>query len=213
MKKLTSNKFAYSGWLAAALVIGIVAGTGFQDSMKLGVVDLSRVITESKLQGEARMRVEAAGAVRQGILQYMDTQEVMTKEQCERFRELELEDDKTDADKMEILAIKSAVTEAIKDLAEIQTKLTELTEDERQRLGGYTASKNTTNRLKQEWAQEFETEWQELASDVEGEMITNAQKAAQAVAEREGYTLVFSVTAAIYAANDITEKAIEEANK
>lgn len=213
MQKLTRNKFAYSGWLAAALVIGVFAGTGFQDSMKLGVVDINRVIVESGLQREAQARVQAAFAVRQAILEYMRVERILTREQCLRFRDLELKDDKTDQEKTELLAIKVAVTAAIEDLRRIQEKLAELTEDERKRLGDYTDSKNTTERLMNEWVRDFEADLTTLAQETDREMIAKAQAAVQEVAKRGGYTLVFSMTAAVYAANDITDEVIKEAEK
>ena len=213
MQKLTRNKFAYSGWLAAALIVGVFAGTGFQDSMKLGVVDINRVVVVSGLQAEAEASLRAAGSVREAILDYMQQEQVMTRLQCDRLREIELKSDKTDQDIAELSMIKSAVTDAVKDLDFLNTKGSELTEEERRKLGDYNDRKNKTGTLWNEWRVVFETEFQDIRIETQTEMIAKAQAATQEVAKRGGYTLIFSMTAAVYAANDITDEVIKEAEK
>ena len=71
----------------------------------------------------------------------------------------------------------------------------------------------TTARLLQAWTLEFEQDFAVLRDEAQQEAIDRAQAAATAVAKKEGYTIVFSSSAVIYAANDITEAATQEANK
>ena len=213
MQKSTRSKTAYTGWLAAALVVGIVAATGFQDSAKIGAVDLIRVVTESRIQGDVSPRVLAASTVRDTILEYMRIEKILTKEQCERFRDLELKEDKTDVEKAEILAIKSAVTVAVKDFDEISVKQGTLTDDEKRRLEDYSMRRATTAVLWADWVRVFDQELQIMAQEADNEMFARAISAAQVVAKQDGYSIVYPMTSVVYVANDITDKAIVEANR
>ena len=213
MQKSTRSRTAYTGWIAAALVVGIVTATGFQDSTKIGAVDLIRVITESRIQGDVSPRVLAASTVRDTILDYMKIEMILTKEQCERFRDLELKEDKTDVENAEILAIKSAVAVAVKDFDEISRKPGTLTEDEKRRYDDYIKRRATTAAFWTDWVRVFDQELQVMAQEADNEMFARALTAAQVVAKQDGYSIVHPMTSVVYVANDITDKAIVEANR
>jgi Skp family chaperone for outer membrane proteins len=64
-----------------------------------------------------------------------------------------------------------------------------------------------------QYQQDFETDWAVLRENATGEAIELATKAATAAAKAKGFTLVFSSSAVVYAANDITADATKEADK
>ena len=213
MDRSKHSRAALSGWLVAAGLLGAVVGVGFQDGKeKFGVVDLRKVIFGSKLNQEMTDRVEAARLTRVSILEFMNNQRILTEDQANRIRELELKEDKTDDEKTELETHQQAVIAAAKEfdrLNQIQTP----TEDERLRLQDYNQRMQTTGALLQAWTQEFERDFAVLSDKATQDAIDLAQVAAAAVAKREGYTIVFSATAVIYAANDITEAATQEASR
>ena len=213
MDRSKHSKAALAGWLVAAGLLGIVVGGGFNSAEeKFGVVNLRKVIFDSKLNQEMTDRVEAARLARVSILEFMNTNQVLTEEQATRIRELELKDDRTDEEKTELENVQQAVIAAAKDfdrISEIQAP----TEDERLLYQDYTQRRNTTRGLLQAWTEEFERDFAALRDQATQDAIDLAQVAATAVASKEGYTTVFSATAVIYAANDLTEAVTAEANK
>ena len=213
MDRSKHSRAALAGWLVAAGLLGTVVGTGFQSAdEKFGVVDLRNVIFNSKVNQEMSDRVESARQTRLTILQFMDTQLVLTEEQARRIREIELNEDKTDGDKTELESLQQAVIAAAKQFDEDNTNPSP-SETVRLRLQDYHQRRDTTQGLLQAWTQEFDRELAALLVQAEREAVDRAQVAAAAVAKREGYTIVFSSEAVAYAANDITEAATQEANK
>ena len=52
---MSSNRLAWSGWVIAAGLAGVMFGSGFQNnSIKLGVVDLNGVIDKSEIGKKAK---------------------------------------------------------------------------------------------------------------------------------------------------------------
>lgn len=212
MQKSNRNRTAYTGWLAAALVVGAVAGTGFQNSTKIGSVDLGRVITETKIRAEASARVQVVGDSMNTVLDYMKLQKYMTEEQCVRMRDLEFKQDRSAVEDVELQAIKNKVADAIIDYDGLIVK-SPLTDEDRDQINAYGNLKIKTDALRLQWEQDFKQEFQTLVQLADREMVDLAMKAAQDAAKQEGYSLVFPMTSIVYAANDVTEKAIEIANK
>ncbi|MCH7945168.1 MAG: hypothetical protein IIC73_04025 [Armatimonadetes bacterium] len=213
MDRSKHSRAALAGWLVAAGLLGTVVGVGFQDGKeKFGVVDLRKVIFDSKLNQEMSDRVETARLTRVSILEFMNNQRILTEEQADRIRELELKEDKTDEDKTELETIQQAVIAAAKEFDRLN-QVQSPTEDERLMLQDYNQRMQTTGVLLQTWTQEFERDFAEILKQAEREAIDRAKVAAAAVAKREGYTIMFSSDAVTYAANDITEAATQEANK
>ena len=213
MNRSKHSRAALAGWLVAAGLLGTVVGVGFQDGKeKFGVVDLRLVIMNSKLNQEMSDRVEAARQVRLTILDFMQLQRVLKEDQATRIRELELKEDKTDDEKAELETIQQEVIAAAKDFDRLNQILS-LTEPERQLLQEYHQRRDTTERLWLLWKDELDREYAVIREQATQEAIDRAQEGAVAVAKREGYTTVFSSSAVIYATNDITEAATQEANK
>lgn len=210
-----NTKFAASGWFVAAALFGIVVGSGFQGSAeKYGVVDIRQVILDSKINQEMTDRVEASRKARLAILEFIDQQRVVTDAQARRIRELELKDNKTDAERTELTGIKDAVVAAAKDYARINAKSGDsLTEADRQLLLEYGALFKDSVKILNTWSQEFDSQYSQIRDTAEREAIQRAQAAAVAVAKKQGFSVVFSSTAVIFAANDLTADVTKEANK
>ena len=210
-----NNKIALIGWYVAAALIGIMVGSGFQgNNEKMGVVDLRRVIMESKINQTMTDKVEAERKSRLAVLDFIDQHRVITAAQAQRIRELELKDPKTDAEKTELDGLKQTVTAATKEYETINTKgKDQLTDDDRKKINDYALLFQGSAKILQSWSQEFDQQFSQIRDQAERDAIDLAQKAASAVAKKQGYTITFSSTAVAYAANDITADTIKEASK
>ena len=204
---------SYAGWLISALLAGVMLGSGFQDTKeKFGMVDLRQVILSSKISKETQTKVEAARSARLAVLNFILQQRVITVSQAGRLRELELKDTKTDAEKTELDSLKSSVIAAAKEYDRL-SQLTNPTEAERQQLMEYTKLYQAAPDVVASFQSDFETDFGKLAQDAQDDAIARAATAAKTVAKAKGYTIVFSSSAVVYAANDITADAIKEAEK
>lgn len=213
MDRTNHGRTALAGWLVAAGMLGIMVGSGFQSAdEKFGMVNVRKVIMDSKLNQDMTDRVEVARKARVSILEFMNIQQVLTEEQANGIRDLELKETKTEEDQKALETIQQAVIAAVKEFDRLNGIL-ELTEPERLLLQDYHQRRDTTRGLLQAWTQEFEQDFARLREQAMLDAVELAEEAASVVAGKEGYTVLFSSSAVIYAANDITESATVEANK
>lgn len=209
----TGNKTGLAGWMIAAVMGGVMLGSGFQDGKeKFGVVDVRKVIVDSKLGKQTQDKVEAARKARLAVLTFIRDNRVITEEQAMRLRTLELQETRTDAEVTELSKIKSDVQAAGKEYDTLNTN-NNPTETERQRLMALGRTYQNSADILNQYQSDFEQDFQTLSVTAQNDAIDTASKAAAAVAKAKGFTLVFSSTAVVYAANDITADAIKEANK
>ncbi len=215
MNNSTIGKLAVSGWFGTALLFGVLVGGGFQDGKeKFGVVDLRKVILDSKINQEMTDRVEASRKARLAVLDFINTQQIVTVPQAERVRELELKVDKTDAEKTELTAVKDAVIAAAKEYDRLN-KLpgVSLSEEDRQKLIDFSGIKKEAAKVLSAWSQDFDQQFGQIRDTAEREAIDRAQAAAIVVAKKQGYTVLYSTSSVVYAANDLTADVTKEANK
>ncbi len=214
MNTHTGNKTGLAGWLIAAVLAGIMLGSGFQDGKeKFGVVDLRKVIMDSKINKETTDRVEAARKARVAVLTFIRDNRVITDKEALRLRELELQETpKTDAEQAELAKIKTDVQAAGKEYDTLNTN-NNPTEPERQRLMALSRTYQTSLEILNQYQSDFQLDWENLAATAQSDAVNRAATAASTVAKSKGFTLMFSSTAVVYAANDITADTVKEANK
>ncbi len=213
MNTQTGNKTGLAGWLIAAVLAGIMLGSGFQDGKeKFGVVDLRRVIMDSKINTETVNKVETARKARLAVLTFIRDHRVITDEQATRLRALELKEAKTDAEQTELAGIRTAVDNAGKEYERLNG-LPNPTEPERQQLMSLSRTFQNSAEILSQYQSDFENEFQKTSQDAQSDAIDRATLAAAAVAKSKGFTLIFSSSAVVYAANDITADTTKEANK
>lgn len=209
------GKVAIGGWFLSAVLIGVFVGSGFQGGTeKFGVVDLRKVILGSKINQEMTDRVEAGRKARLAVLEFIDTNRIVTQGQAQRIRELELKETKTDLERAELTGIKDGVIAAAKEYATLNgTPGNTLTEVDRQKLIDYTTLFKDSAKMLNTWSQEFDAQFGQIRSQAESEAIDRAQASAIVVAKKQGYTVVFSSSSVVYAANDLTADVTKEASK
>jgi Skp family chaperone for outer membrane proteins len=213
MNTQTGNKTGLAGWLFAAVLAGIMLGSGFQDGKeKFGVVDLRKVIMDSKINTETTNRVETARKARVAVLTFIRDHRVITDEQATRLRLLELKEVKTDAEQTELAGIRTAVDNAGKEYERLNG-LPNPTEPERQQLMSLSRTFQNSAEILAQYQADFENDFDLLKATEQNGAVDKATLAAATVAKSKGFTIVFSSSAVVYAANDITADSVKEANK
>lgn len=209
---MKQGRLAWSGWIVAAGLAGVMFGSGFQTpSIKLGVVDLNSVIDKSEVGKLAKKNFDEMKTSRESILEFIDQYRVMTIENATRIRELTLKKDRTKPEDAELDRIKADVIATSKKSQELATKAN-LTPEERTLVEEYSRRSQLINDLSNRWLREFADEMKNWVSDRKDENYQKARVAVNEVAAKEGYTMVFEGTVALYGANDITEPTLAALN-
>jgi len=207
-----SQRFAASGWVVAAMLFGVMVGSGFQTpSLKLATADITKVISESAYGKESRDLQTEMQKVREEILQFIDDYRVLTIEQANRYRELSLKADKSATDKAELERIKAEVIAASKKSQELSTK-PQLTPEERTMIDEYARRSQLMTETANRWLTEFKNEVLEFYEQRRAEGFNRAKAAISEIGAKEGYTLVFETSIVPYGANDITNAALAAMN-
>jgi Skp family chaperone for outer membrane proteins len=206
------ERLAWSGWVVAAGLLGVLLGSGFQSpTLKLGVVDLNSVIDKSEDGKTSQKQFQTMKKSREGILEFIDQYRILTPEQAIRFRDLSLKTEPTKPEEAELERIKAEVIAASKKSQELAIK-PNLTPEERTLVEEYSRRSMNMNDLSSRWLREFTDEVQKYVADKKEENYVKARAAVNEVATKETYTMIFEGTVALFGANDITEQTLVAMN-
>jgi Skp family chaperone for outer membrane proteins len=201
-----------TGWMIAALLLGVFAAVGFQDaSNKIGIVDISKVVEMSDFGKANQASFNQMKTAREGVLEFIDTYRVLTVEQATRFRDLSIKPTPTAEEKAELERIKADVMAADKKNKELSVKAN-LTPEDRALIEEYSKRANNMEMTAGRWLREFTNELQGWADKQKLTSLDRARAAVQEVAKAQGFTVVFEVGVAPYGANDITDAALKAMN-
>jgi Skp family chaperone for outer membrane proteins len=151
-------------------------------------------------------------ASRESLLEFIDTERVLTNEQAQRIKDLSLKPNPTKEEAAELDRIKSEVTTAAKRSTELATK-PNMTPEERNLVEEYARRSQTMNDLATRWFREFTADMQTWADKQKLDSIEKARAAIQQVAKDQGYTVVFEVGVAPYGANDLSDLTLKAMNE
>ena len=209
------KNFSGLGWLVAGALAVTMLASGFQaGTQKTAVVDMQKILSESKAGKKVRDDMSVQVNLRQGMLEFINTNKVVTDEQAAKLKELTLKAAPTQADKDEIERIKTAIRTESKKFNDLMMKPS-LTDAERAEFNQLNERRRASDALLGTWNNEFSQDLNVMQDDMLAGVLKKARDAVQAVGKKEGYTLIFPTTVAIYASNDITDtaiKAVDEAN-
>ncbi len=210
---MTRNKFATAGWLVAAGLAGVFLAGGFQGPAdKFGMVDVNKAVSNSDLGKKNKETLDTAVKARQGVIEFMRQQRVLTREQATKIRDLSLKAAPTDQDKKDLQKIQNDVIASAKNFDGLNQK-TNLTDDDRKQLQEYHQSIDNTSSLVEEWSQSFGQELDALQTQLIQDSIAKADAAIKDIGKKEGYSIVYSAPGAtVYAANDITDAVTKALN-
>lgn len=200
------------GWIVAAAILGVIAASGFQGSFeKVASVDLSHMVDTSDLGKAGAAAFDTMKVGREGLLQFIDDNRVLTLDQAKNLRTMWLKDNLSTADKAALESLKAQIVAQQKRNVELSTKTT-LTPEERTLLQEYASRSANMETLANQWLEEFRQEMRDWGQGKRAETLQKAKAAAQEVAKAQGFTLVFDSGVAVYAANDLTADALKAMN-
>ena len=195
------------GWVVAVGLAAVIVGSGFQGGpQKFGVVDLERVIRDSRLAAELGETLNKALTKRQDLLDFMELYKVMTREEAEQLVTFIRKDAPTADDTAANEKVKQDIIAASAEYDRINEL--QPTEAERKTLMQYGDLLNDTVDRIGVLGAEFQRELQMIESEAQNVAVNKAYESSEAIAKRDGYTVVFSRGTAVYAANNVTEEVI-----
>ena len=195
------------GWVVAFGLAAVIVGSGFQGGpQKFGVVDLERVIRDSRLAVELGETLNKALTKRQDLLDFMELYKVMTREEAEQLVTFIRKDAPTADDTAANEKVKQDIIAASAEYDRINEL--QPTEAERKTLMQYGDLLNDTVDRIGVLGAEFQRELQMIESEAQNVAVNKAYESSEAIAKRDGYTVVFSRGTAVYAANNVTEEVI-----
>ncbi|CAN5466392.1 hypothetical protein BH11ARM1_BH11ARM1_01510 [soil metagenome] len=206
-------RFLQLGWVIAAAFIAVTVTGGFQaTAVKIGVVDISHVVEASDYGKGNQDTFAKMKAARETLLEFIDTNRVLTNEQAARIKELWLKPTPTKEETAELESKKAEVIAAAKKSTELATKPS-MTAEERTLVEDYARRSQTMADVAQRWFREFTNDMQSWADKQKSDSLAKARAAIQEVAKAEGYTVVLEVGIAPYGANDISDAVLVKMNE
>ena len=201
------SAFGVGGWVVAFGLAAVIVSSGFQGGpQKFGVVDLERVIRDSRLAVELGETLNKALTKRQDLLDFMELYKVMTREEAEQLVTFIRKDAPTADDTAANEKVKQDIIAASAEYDRINEL--QPTEAERKTLMQYGDLLNDTVDRIGVLGAEFQRELQMIESEAQNVAVNKAYESSEAIAKRDGYTVVFSRGTAVYAANNVTEEVI-----
>ncbi|MCE9559703.1 MAG: OmpH family outer membrane protein [Armatimonadetes bacterium] len=202
----------YGGWGVAFVLLGVMVGSGFQGGTeKTGVVDLNKVIQMSDSGKASTDKLNAQLKLRRGLIDFVTTYKVLTREQAERLKELTLKVTPTEEEKKEIEKIKADVIASDKRRNDLSQKQT-LTDAERELIREYSQRALAMEDLVSRWSGDFQNELEDLQKTAQQATIDKAKLALQTVAKAGGFTIVMETTVAPFGVNDLTDATTKQMN-
>ena len=209
---MTNKLTSHAGWLVAGAMGVFMMTSGFQaGTAKFGVVDVTKVIMDSTAGKALKEDLTSQFNIRQGLMEFVSTNPVITGEQATKLRELSLKAGATAADKTEVENIKKAVQSDQKKFESLGLK-GELTEKERSELEDLGARRRNAQGILQRWEQEFTRDLGQVEADKQGALLDSVKAVIQSEGKKQGYTVVFQSNVAIYSANDLTDEIVKALN-
>lgn len=205
-------RFLQLGWVIACAFIGVALAGGFQSpAIKIGVVDISKVVEQSDFGKSNQDVFNKMKTSREGLLEFIDTYRVLTNDQAQRLKDLALKPTLSKEEDAEQERIKAEVVATSKRSTELATK-PNLTPEERALVEEYARRSQTMNDVATRWFREFTADMQGWADKQKLDSIERARTAIQQVAKDQGYTVVFEVGVAPFGANDVSDAALQAMN-
>ena len=212
IKRRNRVRLLQLGWVVAgALGILMVAG-GFQSPAdKVAVVDIPKMVDQSDFgKGNQATRLDMRTA-REQVLQFIDTNRVLTLEQAQKLRDLGLKTAPTAEEKAQLETVKADIIAANKKWQELSTRAS-LTPEERTLIEEYARRSQTMADTEKRWFQEFSNEMETWDNKQNVAALEKARAAISVAAKAQGFGLVFEVSVAPYGANDLTAAALQAMN-
>jgi Skp family chaperone for outer membrane proteins len=209
---MRNTKLMQLGWIAAAGLAGILMAGGFQgETNKFAVVDVSQMIEKSTFGQATRKTFDDMKTARQGVLEFLEANQVASAEQVKLLMTLSVKDNPTAEDKTNLDKVKKDILAAKDKQYQLMQKAAP-TDEERSLMALYADRTTKVQGQLQQLVAEFTNEIQKWADDQKTVSITKARAAIAEVAKTQGFTVVYEANLVPYCANDLTEPALKAMN-
>jgi Skp family chaperone for outer membrane proteins len=196
-------------------LVGAMAMSGFQgSSLKFANVDVEKVFNSSSLTKENQEQLQLYGSKRLDILRFLGANRAMMPSDTQTYADLMLMVKPSDSDTQRLASIvKAAQAESQKQSDLMQKSDKTLTSDDNRNLSDYhgrmQVNTDFTQKLEAKYDQEIRDEQTKLRNDA----LEKVRKTVGEMARKQGYSIVFSLDAAPFAQNNLTEEVTKEVNK
>jgi Skp family chaperone for outer membrane proteins len=209
---MNNVRFLQLGWVLFAATGAIALAGGFQGpTEKVGVVDFAKVIEASDFGKGNQETFAHMKSDREGILQFIDNNRVLTIEQATSIRDLVLKPQRTKEEDARLESIKADVVAQSKKWQALATK-SDMSAEERTLIEDYAKRAQTMSDLEQRWLKDFSNDLAAWGDKQKIASIARARDAIQEVAKAQGYSVVFEASVVPYSANDLSDATLNAMN-
>lgn len=209
---MNNVRFLQLGWVLFAAVAAVALAGGFQAPQeKLGSVDFPKVIEASDFGKANQAQLTKMESAREDLLQFIDSNRVLTIEQATSIRDLTLKPDRTKEEDARLESLKADVVAQSKKWQALATK-SDMSAEERTLVEEYAKRAQTMGETEQKWFNNFSNELKTFTDKAKIDGLNRAKAAVQDVARSQGYTVVFEASTAPYAANDLSDATLTAMN-
>ena len=204
--------FSQLGWVVAVGLAAVMVSSGFQaPTDKFAVADLQKIVESSDFYKSNETTYNAYVQKRKDLIDYLNQYPVITSDQVTRMKDLSLKEDVTSQEKAELERIKADAKEQDARNKELVIKANP-TPEERTLLQEFARRNATMGDLLSKMNQDFVNDIQAKKEQIMATALDKAREAVKRTGKAQGYTVIYSTAAAVYAANDLTDDAIKAMN-
>lgn len=203
------------GWMAAALMAGVLLSTGFQtQTLKVGVVDVSKILETSNPSSSANKQLEVMKKSREDLLEFISQYlAVATEGQINKLKEYAIKEAPlTDAEKKDEAAIKTAIMNEDLRYKNLAQKA-QPTAEETKQLNEFGLRDRTNKKTLDAMLMEFRKAFDDATAKQSEAVITKAKSSLEEIAKAGGYTVILDRRTAPWGANDVTDDTLKAMNK
>ncbi|MFN8139870.1 MAG: OmpH family outer membrane protein [Fimbriimonadales bacterium] len=191
---------------AIGIVIALFAFQG--PTQKTGVIDIGRASDLSKLGKRKKSEFDAKQQKWINMLNFMRQNRFFTPDNAKKFRELSLVEKPTAEQTQSLEGLKTSI-QKITDEFQNLIKVTQPNDEQVKRRQELLRMADETVQMMNELGAEYRDSMQTLAGDLKEEVTNKARQSVQKYGKKEGFTIIFESSIAVYGANDVTDEVVK----
>ncbi|HWD38096.1 MAG TPA: OmpH family outer membrane protein [Fimbriimonas sp.] len=203
-------KFDKLGWVVAAGLASAIFVSGFQNSNpKFANVDISKIGQDSELAKKDNDALQKFGTARFDVIRFIQQNLAMLPDDAKRYADLKT---RPTIDQTAIQKIESDATTQAAKQRDLIGKPSPTTEEQAQ-LKEFNDRRAANQQFLQTLDAQYRREIDDKSQTLRNEVLDKVRASIKDIASRQGYSVVFNVESAPYAANDITPEVVKAVGK
>lgn len=196
------------GIVIAAIGIGIALFAFQGPTQKTGVIDIGRASDLSKLGKRKKSEFDAKQQKWINMLNFMRQNRFFTPDNAKKFRELSLAEKPTAEQTQSLEGLKTSIQKITEEFQNL-IKVTQPNDEQVKRRQELLRMADETVQMMNELGAEYRDSMQTLAGDLKEEVTNKARQSVQKYGKKEGFTIIFESSIAVYGANDVTDEVVK----